>query len=265
MANTLQSASSGHKSLSVSVVSISALDKETIEQMWQIFDTYYLDVDRARFETDLLAKNDVFLLRDADNLTLQGFSTVRVFEERINNRKCVAIYSGDTIIRREYWGQTALQKAFYLYITRVFLANPFTPVYWFLISKGYKTYLLLSRNFPDYWPSHRAETPAFENALIDRLSQKMFGDSWKPDLGVLKFDTPMGKLKGEVAPITESMCQHADIKYFIEKNPGHGHGDELCCLGKVDLSLALHYPAKLLKKRPSLSQIVGWLPWPVRS
>lgn len=251
--------------LTVSVVAVAHLDKETIEQMWHIFAQYYLDVERHRFESDLAAKQDVFLLRDKKSLNLQGFSTVKVFEEAIDGKKFIAIYSGDTIIKRDFWGQTALQKSFFLYITKVFLTHPFTPVYWFLISKGYKTYLLLSRNFPAYWPCHSAETPAFEAGVIHLLARNMFGAAWKSERGVLSFDKPMGKLKGEVAPITEAMMTHADIRFFLEKNPGHVAGDELCCLGKVDLNLALHYPRKLLHKRTPISTLTSVLPWPVRS
>lgn len=259
------SPASRQNQLAVSVEAVAKLDKESIEQMWQIFEQYYLDVDRSRFEADLSAKHDVFLLRDIKSGALQGFSTVKVFEEAINGKKFIAIYSGDTIIKRDFWGQTALQKAFFLYITKVYLAHPFTPVYWFLISKGYKTYLLLSRNFPAYWPCHSSDTPAFEARVINLLAANMFGSAWKADQGILSFDTPMGKLKGEVAPITDTMLTHPDIRFFVEKNPGHIAGDELCCLGKVDLMLAFHFPKKLLKKRTSIATLTSVLPWPARS
>ncbi len=51
-----------------------------------------------------------------------------------------AFFSGDTIIEKEYWGNRALTCAMYRYIVSFKLRYPLVPVYWILISKGFKTY-----------------------------------------------------------------------------------------------------------------------------
>lgn len=251
--------------LKVKLVNISELEKHTLESMWAIFCRYYTDVNKERFLTDLKNKDSVFLLHDRQQGKLQGFSTIKVFKNQIADKPYVAIYSGDTIINHQYWGQTALQRGFFNFIIKTKLMNLNTDVYWFLISKGYKTYLLLSRNFPNYWPCHNKDTPNFESNVLDQLATDLFSDSWKPEKGILSFDSPMGKLKAGVAPIDQSMLANEDISFFLDKNSGHAKGDELCCLGKVDYQLAQSYPKKLLSKAlRKITKKIDLL-WPVQS
>ena len=237
------------------IVSAKNLRENKLDDMWKVFSQYYEDIERARFESDLTKKSHVILLMDSGDKSLQGFSTLELIPGNILGKKFLAIYSGDTIISEDYWGQTALQRAFTGYTLKHMVKNPFIPVYWFLISKGYKTYLLLSRNYVEHWPRFETDTPAFQSAVIDTLSFNKFGDAWKRELGVLKFDRPQGKLKEEVAPIDEGLLrQFHDIQFFAQANPGHPQGDELCCLGRVNpafiANFAMRTSRKLLGRRP---------------
>lgn len=233
--------------LHASIVTVSSLQEFQLDGMWKLFESYYADIDHSRFLADLHAKDSVILIKAGKDIV--GFSTLKTFDKHLDNRKVKVIYSGDTIVHRNYWGQTALQKAFFSYLVSTYLKNPTKEVYWFLISKGYKTYCLLSRNFPNYWPRHDAPMPDFEGQLLNILSTDMFGEAWKPELGVLKFEQSLGSLKGNVAPITDDARQFADIRFFEKANPAHSLGDELCCLGKIDAQLMRSYPKKLLSRR----------------
>lgn len=235
------------------LVDISTLEESQIQGMWKVFEKYYADISYERFLRDLSSKNHVILLF-ADH-KLAGFSTIKVFKEKIGNQKITAIYSGDTIIEEAYWGQTALQREFYNFLVKTWFLNLDSTVYWFLISKGYKTYCLLTRNFAEHWPRHEKATPAFESALIDRLSGSLFGSAWKKELGVLQFENPMGRLKNNVAPISEELRKFPDIRFFAEQNPHHENGDELCCLGKFDLATILYFPMKVIRKNIQQLQI----------
>ena len=117
---------------------------------------------------------------------------------------------------RENWGQPALHNAFFRYSVRSKRRHPLRPVYWYLITKGYKTYLLLSRNFPVYWPRHDRPTPAWETELLDRLGRERFGDRWVPARGGLRHDDCSGRLRPGVAGFR------------------HARGVALLALGRVD-------------------------------
>ncbi len=219
------------------VFPIRLLTPETRTTMWTLMESYYAEVTQKQFEKDLNQKDDVILLKDSGDDSLQGFTTVQVYEESYQGKEFVAVYSGDTIIADGYWGQQALHRAFYRYLLQVKLRNLSKPVYWYLISKGYKTYLLLTRNVPNYYPSHKHRTPGFEAGILEQLSVGKFGEAYKKDQGVLHFDTCLGRLKRGVASVDTELLAHDDIRFFVEKNPGHVDGDELCCLGKLDAKL----------------------------
>jgi hypothetical protein len=225
------------------IVAAGALDAAARETMWALFARYYDQVSRATFDADLAKKQHVILLEDAG--ALRGFSTLTVTRGEALGRRFVAVFSGDTVLDAAYWGQTALQRAFLRYVMRTWARHPLTPVYWFLITKGWRTYLLLSRNFPEHWPRHDRPTAPWPAAVLDRLAGAMFPGAWRPERGVLEFAACPGRLREDVAPITPDLLRHADIRFFAERNPGHARGDELCCLGRVHLPLAVSYLSKL--------------------
>lgn len=243
------------------VASVDRLDPETREAMWHCFSRYYEEVERAAFEADLSEKQRVILLRDSGDGSLQGFSTLKIYDLVHQGRRCVAIFSGDTIVEAAYWGQKALHRTFLRFVISQKLSRPHLPLYWFLITKGYKTYLLLARNFPEYWPRHERPTPSWEASLIDHLAREKFGDAWRPERGVLEFPRCAGKLRDGVAPLDEALLAAPDARFFAEKNPGHAGGDELCCIGKVDLRLYFAFSWKQLRRFASLTGGVARRVW----
>ncbi len=216
--------------------------------MWRLFHCYYDEVSRETFGQDLTAKSDVILLRDSGDRSLQGFATLQTYRRTVGGRRIAVLYNGDTIIGQKYWGQTALQKAWLAYAMRFKVTSPHLPAYWFLITKGYKTYLLLARNFPEYWPRHDVPTPPWQAAIIDTLAAEKFGPDYKPALGVVQHNESMGRLREGIAPIGEQALLQPDIRFFEQKNPGHIHGDELCTIGRIDLALCRSYLTKLARR-----------------
>lgn len=230
-------------------LSVKNVNKSDIDAMWSLYGRYYTDATHEQFTNDLHAKSHAIILRDSGDRSVQGFSTIHCYSCEVDRKKFYCIYSGDTIVDRAYWGQNALQKAFLRFIVLSKLSHPFSPVYWFLISKGYKTYLLLSRNFPIYWPRHDKPTPAWEKSVIDYLGQKKFGIDYKPETGLIQHETCPGRLRETVAPISDELKEkHADIRFFVEANPNHVEGDELCCLGLVSPAQWTFYLTRLTQK-----------------
>ena len=246
LGNTGMRVSSGR--LASRRLAVGNLDSNTITQMWSVFSRYYADISREKFLADLNEKQFVLILFDSGDRSVQGFSTIQVLRREFAGKPYMAVYSGDTIINEAYWGESALQAGFYRFLMGLKIKNPMTPLYWFLISKGYKTYLLFSRGCPDHWPRYDSPTPKRVLGIIDQLASEKFADDWKPELGVLQFATPAGKLKEGVAPVDAAALAYPDIRYFVERNPGHAVGDELCCLGAIDSKTATYYVAKLARK-----------------
>lgn len=239
------------KALRSKTVAVRRLDAGTTEQMWRLFEAFYTDSDRATFASDLQAKERVILLFDRHEGSLRGFSTLQSYTVTVQGRRVRIVYSGDTIIDPAYWGRTALQWAFLRNGLWQKLVHPHLPVYWFLISKGYKTYLLLSRNFPEHWPRHERPTPPWQQALLDRLARDKFGVNYQADRGVLVFEQRQGRLRDRVAPIDAEALRRRDIRFFTKRNPGHVHGEELCCIGRIGIGLAGEYLTKIVRRHVS--------------
>lgn len=229
-------------------IPVAQISETTRAQMWTLFQGYYADVSEAQFIKDLSKKDAALVLFGTNDGRVKGFSTVVASHRKVANRNAIVIFSGDTIVDKAYWGQTALQAAFGRFAFKQKLSHPLTPVYWFLISKGYKTYLLLTRNVVEYWPRHDMPTPSDRAELIADLAQQFYPDAWRPALGVLQFAQCAGRLVEAVAPITPSLMREPEIRFFAQKNPGHLVGDELCCLGLMDMRTFSAFAMKIMKR-----------------
>lgn len=238
----MQSVAQKSGRLAARTVAVTELGAADREGMWRVFSRYYADVRRDVFERDLDKKHHVVVLFDSGDRSLQGFSTLEVYAEA----GARVIFTGDTIVEKDYWGQSALHRAFFAFLLRERLRRPWAPVYWFLISKGYKTYLTLARNLVNYWPRHDAATPAHVQGIIAALAERKYPGAYHD--GVLRFASSAGRLKESIAPIDAAVLQQPDIRFFVEKNPGHARGDELCCLGRVDAAMVSHFVGKQIRR-----------------
>ena len=79
-------------------------------EMYGLLQAYFCGTDRDRFDADLREKEAVFLLRDADSGRIHGFSTLMRMTACIDGKEIVAFFSGDTIVDRDYWGETVLSR-----------------------------------------------------------------------------------------------------------------------------------------------------------
>lgn len=220
------------RGLQARVRRVKSLTDGELELMWLLFEKSYAGAKREVFERDLFEKEHVIVLKD-DARVVQGFSTLL----RLDSAGACVVFSGDTIIAPGFWGQTALQRAFIWYLMAQRLAVPTRPVYWFLITKGYRTYLLIARYFPNHWPRHDAPFPPAEAGLLDVLCHQKFGDAWDAAEGLLRYAGQGGdavRLSEELADVPRRLLDDPDVKFFLTKNPRWAEGDELCCLARAD-------------------------------
>ncbi len=211
-------------------------------QMLALMQLCYAGVSPERFAKDLEAKQFVILLSVRRTGELAGFSTVRVAEERLGGRVTEVVYSGDTVIHPDHWGQKELQRCFSLFLLGRKLRQPLRPLFWLLLSAGYKTYLLAANYFPRTLPRHDWQAPPERRAFLAELAGRWFGTQYDAARGTLRFDGLHYHVRQGLVPIDREAARHPDIAFFAERNPGHVQGDELVCLAEVrlwDLARAL--------------------------
>jgi hypothetical protein len=109
---------------------------------------------------------------------------------------------------------------------------PGQKAYWFLLSKGYRTYIMLPLFFKTYWPSEK--TAVDESGLkkaLDILSIKKFGALYDRKSGLIAANADY--LNEELSVIPENKLSHPTIRFFLDKNPGYTKGTELACLTEI--------------------------------
>lgn len=232
------------KELHAVTVRIKKIKRHEIDRMYELFSQYYDNHTKETFEHDLFEKNHVILLRDKTNGSLQGFSTLLRVPLKKSGKKVIGVYSGDTVINKEYWGSPALGIEFLKYLWKLKVKSPGTAVYWFLISKGYKTYLLMAKNFSTYYPRFDAETPSEYKTLMNDFYSNKFGENYQSETSLIVYKGKACSLKEHVADITPELLKEPRIAFFQEQNPEWAHGNELACIAKMTLWMPVKYALK---------------------
>ncbi len=205
------------------------LDEKLRQTMYELYKIYYEGTSFDIFHKDLINKDYVIALWDGEK-KLQGFSTVAVLEFEFEAQPRRAIFSGDTIVHRDYWGEQTLPLAWCRLAGQIKAQAFSVPLYWFLIVKGYRTYRYLPLFAHQFYPTYRYPTPPEIQRLMDYLAEKKFGNSYDPKSGLIQFATSQGHLRGSWADIKDGYENKPDVRYFLERNPDYYKGDELVCL-----------------------------------
>jgi len=208
------------------------LTQETIRAMFDLFRENFEQTSFDIFERDLNNKDWVILIRDSERNAIQGFSTLALYETDHAGQRISVVYSGDTIIRRAYWGTPQLPSTWIKTVLEK-SANMAQPLYWLLISSGYKTYRFLTVFYKEFYPRYDHLTPPALQTLMDGLACERFGADYHPDLGIVRFHNGATPLREGLAEITAERLHDPHIAFYIGRNPGHLNGDELVCLTRV--------------------------------
>ena len=211
---------------------VADLDAETRTSMFVLYEQYYGGTAPEIFHADLADKHFVVILRDEAQV-LQGFSSLKVWEQELAEEPVRIMYSGDTIVHSDYWGQQALAFTWINFSGALKAEAPDVPLYWFLLVKGHRTYRYLIAFYRVFYPAYNRSTPPHMQAFLDQLATAKFGEFYDPRHGIVHFPTSRGHLKDNWADIPEKDLRRPDVQFFLERNPGYAQGDELVCLTEL--------------------------------
>jgi len=215
------------------VVGTETLSDADKGRMLELMSEHFDGMSPANFHKDLSEKPWTITLRDRETGRIEGFSTMVILDTEVEGRKVKGLFSGDTIINRDYWGENSLSSTWLKFVFDLMEKNPGILLYWFLISQGYRTYSYFTVYFKTYYPKHDTPFPPFEKKVLDTLAEMKFPGEYNPETGIIRFKIPKDRLKPELSEISERRLRHPDVKFFVEKNPGHREGDELACLAPL--------------------------------
>lgn len=207
----------------------------------------YDHVSRSRFEDDLAEKDCLILLRDATG-TPRGFSTQQICQRDWDGRQIQVLFSGDTIIEPAFWGSPELIKGWCAVAAHAMSREPDRALYWFLISKGYRTYLYLPLFFREFYPQRDSTASGDCRLLLNDLASEKFGSAFDSASGIVRFPQSLGQLVPELAGIPDARHDDPHVQFFLARNPGYARGDELACLTEVSLENAHGLGKRWLKR-----------------
>jgi hypothetical protein len=197
--------------------------------MFALLAAHFQGVTPERFAADLAEKDWALLLEDEGGL--RGFSTLQIYETAgPDNEPITVVYSGDTIVERGAWATAALPKSWIAAVRALRERHPRGPLYWLLLTSGYRTYRFLPVFWREFWPRHNATTPPKIQALMEFLADQRFGSLC--DQGIVRFPEPQVLREG-LDEVPEGRLADPHVTFFLERNPGWVRGDELVCLTEI--------------------------------
>jgi hypothetical protein len=205
----------------------------TISEMFDLYSTYYNSVTEEGFRQDLETKNKVGMFLDDDN-NIKGFTTFAINPAGSGTEDYNIIFSGATVMDQAHWGGFDMIRGWCRTVGKLLDRDPDKKHYWFLITKGHKTYLYFPFFFKNYIPSLNTPGNQLElKRIMDKVAYKMYGNDYDPLNGVIRFPDSRGELKPALAADTFHKKHKEHVSFFLKRNPNFYCGEELACLAEL--------------------------------
>jgi hypothetical protein len=209
-----------------------ALDPGTRASLHALLAESVCGTTRAGFERDLDEKDWVLLLEEREDGALAGFSTQQRLTVRVDGERVAALFSGDTIVRRPYWGEPTLARAWARLAFDVAAAEQPARTFWFLVCSGYRSYRFLPVFFQSFHPRRGLPAPLDVRRILEAFARSKYAHEYDPASGVVRLRAP-SPLRPGIAGVIGERLRDPDVAFFARANPGHARGDELACLAEI--------------------------------
>lgn len=208
------------------------LPAHEVEDMYELF-TQYFDIEgQDYFVRDLNQKEWIIQLIDSQTRRIAGFTSLVFYDFEHDKKQIKIVYSGDTIVAPEYWGTTELSRR-WIHLVLDLNKNSKIPLFWLLLSGGYRTYRYLPVFFNEYYPRLEKPTSQAVKSIMDTVCTQLFNGAYHPEAGIVRPKHGATPLCREMAIIPVSRLRDPVVAYFIKQNPGFIQGDELVCLAEI--------------------------------
>lgn len=231
------------KRLTAELKRVQDLTDEEILSCYELMRDNYNGLPKEAYINELKESYFFTLLFFDVHNNIQGFTEFGIDMTDPTGQNYGCIYSGNTILNPEFWGsQTFMIKSAEV-IGRIAGAYPEKKWVWLLLSSGHRTYMFLPLFSQRFFPARQPERNADDlKGLLDVYAEKIFGEFWLPELGIVRFEKGSHyepyKMKPEIAQATWDKKFKPDIAFYIEKNPEFHNGDQLVCITEVHESNA---------------------------
>ncbi len=232
------------------------LDTQARDEIWRFFSRFSTR-ERAVFDARLSASLEVFVGRLPDG-RLVAFGVVDLLVARWRCRPHGLIHTNWAVIDPALRGQNLIQRAGFRSFVKYRLRHPSMRLYWLFGASTYKSYLLLARNFRDYWPRRGHAWPERERALVHDVMARAGGPGWDPSAGVIRRQGVSRYHEGVVDDDPAALAD-PDVAFYAAANPGQAEGDTLLCICPLDLpnwlAIARRVVSRRRARRPAVATV----------
>ena len=198
------------------------------DEIWDLTSRFY-ECERSYIEGALRSRQQIALVRDRGSRALVGMASIDTIATSFDGRMLTALYTSHVLLLEEFRGLNLIQRVGFRSFLAERLRHPLRPIYWFFDTFSYKSYLLLPKNFREFWPRFDQPTPARVAALIDHLASQVYGANGQASTGLVAA-SGRKRLREDTAPVTPSLATMPEVAFFARANPKHTAGDMLVCL-----------------------------------
>jgi len=208
-----------------------ALTDAERDEIWAVTERY-VETDRAVYEKKLRGVAEVGLFRAASG-ALVGLTSYEAYDVTWEGARRRVVFTSNVVVDERHRKRNLPLRLGARVFARERLRHPLRPIDWLFDTFSFRSYVLLPRNFADFWPRRDRSMPPDVAAYVDFLARRRYGDAWRPETGVV---ARAGKrLRPETAPVGAAERADPDIRFFAETNAGHAEGDMLVCLVPLTL------------------------------
>lgn len=226
----------------MSVVPTDGMKIQTLDAMWQLYKHSH-DVDYTTFSTKTKTKFREFsLIHDDDKVV--GFCGCSWKTVKLSTGERVfAMYQGQTMLekrlRKTGW---SVYGPMILGLRGVARAKGKRVILW-QDALTIRTFMLVAKNVPVYFPHPDRPMPDDLRELRDILGRDAYGDRYCAQSGIVKKDARIVTEEN----IHPDRMTNKHIRFYAEANPGYVHGDGLMQLTPLNTKILVAAGAQAAK------------------
>ncbi|HET9999503.1 MAG TPA: hypothetical protein VFQ36_01335 [Ktedonobacteraceae bacterium] len=210
---------------------VAACSEEERETFYRLLCHEFAGVSWHDFMRDFREKDAVMILRKEHRAgEIVGWSTLMLLTLDVSGKEVKGVFSGDTAVLPEYRNSTGLGVELSRYFMQAYRQFPQHPVYYILISKGWRTYKIMPFFFKEFAPRYDKPTSAGDKAVMDAFGRKKYPHHYQSATGVVTF-SPQKVRPESIDAMPSKMDEHT--QFFLHSNPGYLEGHELVCIARI--------------------------------
>jgi len=211
------------------IIKTEYVDESDKKVLYALFEQFYTQTSYEQFLADFDEKQ--WLIRMSEGSRLAGFSTQQLIEFPILGKPARVLFSGDTIVHPDYWNKSHLAGAFGHLFQKI-EPEARSPLYWLLISKGFRTYRFLPVFFNSFHPVHNDNNTNLK-PLLDAVATYKFETDYNPNTERVEFSKTKDRLNEQMAEIPISRQTDPHVAFFLQRNPLYRDGTELASIAPL--------------------------------